>query len=157
MIITLCFRPNHILPKRSIGPSANNFSRLDCWQKRWLNHSRKVDSRRRSFETHSKAILIPIFERINTCVRKVSCFLPKYAAHLSMMHFILKNRAPTFESSFVSLARGTACYRTTQWKIRASFRDLIEELDRMTTEARDFWTTRSGIVHRNAIFLGFSD
>jgi hypothetical protein len=157
MLMTLCFRPNHMLPKRSIGPSASTFFRLDCGQKRWLNHSWRVDSRRGDFETHSRAVLIPIFERTNQCVRKVSCFLPKYAIHLSMMHFILKNLPPTFESSFVSLARGTACHRTTQWKIGASFGDLIVELDRMTNEARDFWTTRSGIVHRNGIFVGFSD
>jgi hypothetical protein len=160
IVMMLCFKPNYRLPTPSLGPEAKTHFHLQKWQHDWLSYSRKLQSPDIGSERYSRTVLIPIFQQLNQCVRKISWFLPSYAVDLYGVEVILLGLTPMLENACFTLASGREYHIDTQHITEGrdaegdySLVCLMKKMDRITTQASALWEERSQTVRRNVRFI----
>lgn len=78
-LIELCFRPRHRLP--NAGLLTNGFYRLEDWHNNYFAHVLSLPSAKSNQVEKIAATIIPLFKRLNKCLKTNSWYLHAYEAN----------------------------------------------------------------------------
>jgi hypothetical protein len=78
-LIELCFRPRHRLTNASL--LTNGFYQLEDWHKNYFAHVLSLPSAKSNQAEKIAATIIPLFKRLNKCLKTNSWYLHAYEAN----------------------------------------------------------------------------
>lgn len=151
ILMTLCFQPRHCLP--TIRMEAGSFYILEDWHLRWLE--RCSEAKAGPIE-HARALLIPIFQELNSCFRRVSWFVLVYEMEWTVLSRILQGFTTESEQACYLLASGNEIDRSVgsgnglNWN-----KNLVcVRVSRTVLRAKYLWESRPHHPKRTARYIG---
>lgn len=153
IFMRLCFRLRHRLPTIRIEPGP--FCCLEAWHLKWFDQCSQAKT---GSTDHARALLIPIFLDLNSCVRRISFFLPIYEIQWEILSQILKRFTNELERTCYVLASGVESGEDITSGIRCSSNRNVAEVrfNRIVCRTKKLWENRPHHPKRTAQYVGFS-
>lgn len=153
IVMRLCFQLRHRLPTVRVEPGP--FYCLEAWHRKWFE---RCSLAKTGSIDHARALLIPVFLDLNSCVRRTSFFLPIYEIQWGMLILVLESFTKELERTCYVLASGVESEEDIRFGSRCSFSKNVAEVkfNRMVCRAKELWESRPHHPKRTAQYVGFS-
>lgn len=153
IFMKLCFQLRHRLPTITIEPGP--FYCLKAWHLKWFERCSQAQA---GCIDHARALLIPVFLDLNSCVRRTSFFLPIYEIEWEILSQVLERFTKQLEQTCYVLASGVESEESMRLSSRSSSNRNVAEarFNRIVCRAKRFWESRPHHPKRTAQYVGFS-
>ncbi|OAL42580.1 hypothetical protein IQ07DRAFT_340732 [Pyrenochaeta sp. DS3sAY3a] len=150
VIMMLCFKPEYCLPVVNIVPGPSYY--LEDWHMKWFEcMRRRYGQPSVRSEDRARALIIPVVEQLNRCLKRVSWFQPIYHIEETVVPAIIVSLTSEFEQACYLVAAGG------KMGVEHEHHDCsLARVSRMTWHATCLWESRAHRPKRNMRYVGSS-